>query len=322
MAAGRPPRPVVTIRRAGVASVGASWSGPSARRSAASSPPGRPGSSGRPGAVLFYCAAGILIALPERAYATARLGRIVLPGRGVPHRHGGAAGLAGTGVLAGPRRDAHRHGPLHGPDPQPASSRRGSRPSGTSSPPTAGRSTCSSWSPWPPSGACCSAGAAGSSSLAWSRWYVLCLADWVLVEDLGFLGGVGTDPNSMLPMALLFVAGYVAMVRVPVPPRCRHRGSSRAPAPQAPRAGAPAWWERASLSYASARPPPSPRWPSSSSAPPRWRRRGQRQRRPRPDRGPQRQPQHAGTPGAPLHADRPARPDRSASAASGATRWR
>ena len=34
---------------------------------------------------------------------------------------------------------------------------------------------------------------------------VLCLADWVLIEDLGFFGGVGTDPNSMIPMALLFV---------------------------------------------------------------------------------------------------------------------
>ena len=39
---------------------------------------------------------------------------------------------------------------------------------------------------------------------------VLCLADWVLVEDLGFFGGVGTDPNSMIPMALVFTGGYVA----------------------------------------------------------------------------------------------------------------
>ena len=38
---------------------------------------------GTPGAVLFYCAAGILIALPERAYATARLGRVVLALSGV-----------------------------------------------------------------------------------------------------------------------------------------------------------------------------------------------------------------------------------------------
>jgi cytochrome oxidase Cu insertion factor (SCO1/SenC/PrrC family) len=46
---------------------------------------------------------------------------------------------------------------------------------------------------------------------------VLCLADWVLVQDLGFMGGVGTDPNSMVPMALLLVAGFLAIVNVPVP---------------------------------------------------------------------------------------------------------
>src|SRR6202020_3149535 len=27
---------------------------------------------------------------------------------------------------------------------------------------------------------------------------LLCLADWVLIEDLGFFGGLGTDPNSMI----------------------------------------------------------------------------------------------------------------------------
>jgi len=46
---------------------------------------------------------------------------------------------------------------------------------------------------------------------------VVCLADWVLIEDFGFLGGVGTDPNSMIPMALVFTAGYLAITRVPVP---------------------------------------------------------------------------------------------------------
>src|SRR6202035_1010933 len=30
-------------------------------------------------------------------------------------------------------------------------------------------------------------------------------------------GGVGTDPNSMAPMALLWVSGYLALVKVPVP---------------------------------------------------------------------------------------------------------
>ncbi len=38
---------------------------------------------GAPGAVLFYCVAGALIALPERSWRTARLGRLVLDGMGV-----------------------------------------------------------------------------------------------------------------------------------------------------------------------------------------------------------------------------------------------
>jgi cytochrome oxidase Cu insertion factor (SCO1/SenC/PrrC family) len=45
----------------------------------------------------------------------------------------------------------------------------------------------------------------------------LCLADWVLIEDFGFFGGLGTDPNSMIPMALLAIAGYLAFVKAPAP---------------------------------------------------------------------------------------------------------
>ncbi len=44
---------------------------------------------------------------------------------------------------------------------------------------------------------------------------VFCLADWVLVEDLGFLGGLGTDPNSMIPLILLFTAGYLGLGPLP-----------------------------------------------------------------------------------------------------------
>jgi cytochrome oxidase Cu insertion factor (SCO1/SenC/PrrC family) len=40
---------------------------------------------------------------------------------------------------------------------------------------------------------------------------VFCLADWVLVEDLGILGGLGTDPNNMIPLILLFTAGYLGL---------------------------------------------------------------------------------------------------------------
>src|ERR1700759_3211431 len=39
-----------------------------------------------------------------------------------------------------------------------------------------------------------------------------CLAGWVVVSGLGFLGGLGTDPNSMIPLILLFSAGYLALV--------------------------------------------------------------------------------------------------------------
>ena len=44
-------------------------------------------------------------------------------------------------------------------------------------------------------------------------WFALvfCLADWLLVQDLGFLGGLGTDPNSMIPFILLFSSGYLAL---------------------------------------------------------------------------------------------------------------
>jgi cytochrome oxidase Cu insertion factor (SCO1/SenC/PrrC family) len=44
---------------------------------------------------------------------------------------------------------------------------------------------------------------------------LLCLADWVLIEDLGIFGGLGTDPNSMLPIGLILVAGYLALAPVP-----------------------------------------------------------------------------------------------------------
>ena len=63
---------------------------------------------------------------------------------------------------------------------------------------------------------------------------VLCLADWVLIEDLGFLGGLGTDPNSMIPMVLLATAGYLAVARAP----------AEAPAPASSPAAAASWRDR------------------------------------------------------------------------------
>ena len=37
---------------------------------------------------------------------------------------------------------------------------------------------------------------------------VFCLADWVLVQDFGVPGGLGTDPNSMVPWVILLWAGF------------------------------------------------------------------------------------------------------------------
>jgi cytochrome oxidase Cu insertion factor (SCO1/SenC/PrrC family) len=65
---------------------------------------------------------------------------------------------------------------------------------------------------------------------------VLCLADWVLIEDFGFLGGLGTDPNSMIPFALLAVSGYLALAPEPAPAAAPAPASEPAPvaAPASP----------------------------------------------------------------------------------------
>src|SRR6185437_3332420 len=46
---------------------------------------------------------------------------------------------------------------------------------------------------------------------------VISLLDWIFIEDFGFFGGLGTDPNSMIPMILLAVAGYLALTRPAAP---------------------------------------------------------------------------------------------------------
>src|SRR5262249_56194531 len=48
---------------------------------------------------------------------------------------------------------------------------------------------------------------------------VLCLADWVLIEDIGIFGGLGTDPNSMIPFILLAGSGYLALTPGTAPAR-------------------------------------------------------------------------------------------------------
>jgi cytochrome oxidase Cu insertion factor (SCO1/SenC/PrrC family) len=183
--------------------------------------PGQSWMFGLPGAVLFYCAAGALLALPEGSWSTARFGRWILramglfwvgmallqawPGRGFwqgqPNRHATAGAVT---IMA--RQMAAT--------PQPH--------------------LLSSW---------VAAFAKFDAAHGWGvNLFVvvalagigalfltvrprlvfvgvvagtfLCLADWVLVQDLGFMGGVGTDPNSMIPITVVFIAGYLALTRL------------------------------------------------------------------------------------------------------------
>jgi len=178
---------------------------------------------GTPGAVLLYCVAGALVALPERAWSTPRLGRVVLratglffvgmavlqawPGRGFWQ---GSARGTGAGTLTAMVRQMAQTS-----QPRPlASLVRGF-----------GRLDASHG--WAVNlivvallAAIGIAFCVASARVVRPAVYVavaLCVADWVLVQDFGFLGGVGTDPNSMAPMALVFVSGYLALTRVPVP---------------------------------------------------------------------------------------------------------
>jgi cytochrome oxidase Cu insertion factor (SCO1/SenC/PrrC family) len=204
---------------------------------------------GAPGAVLFYCIGGGLVALPERVFETPRLGRIML-------RLGGGF-LFGMAVLqAWPGRGSWqgRGGSLSGmvqtmaQTPQPrvlASTLRS----------FAAFDMAHGWAV----NLFVVVALAVTGALFFSLrrrlvlsgligLAVLCVADWALVEDLGVFGGTGTDPNSMLPMLLLFVGGSVAAFRLPA--------ATAAPAPDAFPVGVEAavsvenhWWDRISPAY-------------------------------------------------------------------------
>jgi cytochrome oxidase Cu insertion factor (SCO1/SenC/PrrC family) len=182
--------------------------------------PGLSWLTGAPGAVLLYVAAGALIALPEGAWRSPRLGRLLLAGLGLfflgmallqawPGRgfwQGTVAGQPGT--LAGMVQSM----------------------SGTPQPHFLS-SLVSGFGSFAASngfavnlvvvialaalGAIFLTGRTPLVKYAVAFGIVFCLAAWVLVQDLGFLGGLGTDPNSMIPMILLFSAGYLALAPAP-----------------------------------------------------------------------------------------------------------
>jgi hypothetical protein len=180
---------------------------------------------GAPGAAAFYCAAGALIALPRRSWKGPGPGQAVLAVMGVF--------FLGMAVLqAWPGRGFWQ----------------GTRPGGPGTLTGMVRSMAATPQPslsagWVSSFASFTAAhgfavnlfavialvATGAGLAAAGRvpgWLLRltvaatvagCLADWVLIEDFGFFGGLGTDPNSMVPMTLVVVAGYLALSRAPAP---------------------------------------------------------------------------------------------------------
>jgi cytochrome oxidase Cu insertion factor (SCO1/SenC/PrrC family) len=74
---------------------------------------------------------------------------------------------------------------------------------------------------------------------------VLGLADWFFIEDFGVFGGTGTDPNSMVPLLLLLVAGYLAIVRAPLAVGVPVEAVATDDGPTTRR-----WWEALDAGYA------------------------------------------------------------------------
>jgi cytochrome oxidase Cu insertion factor (SCO1/SenC/PrrC family) len=174
---------------------------------------------GAPGAVLIYCIAGGLVALPERAWSRASTGRIIL--RGVGLFFVGMAVLQawpGRGFWQGQPR-GHSAGTLVGmidsmsSTPQPAVLANWVHAFGSFN---AAHGFAVNFVAVASLAAIGVAFCLGRPRLIRAGVYlgcIFCLADWVLIEDFGFFGGLGTDPNSMIPLMLLFIAGYVALVR-------------------------------------------------------------------------------------------------------------
>src|SRR4249920_2604347 len=171
---------------------------------------------GAPGAVLIYCAAGGLIALPERVWHSPLLGRAVLAGTGLF--------LIGMAVLQAWPGRGFWQGVSHG---QPGTL--AGMTGGMAQTPQPGllSSWVSAFTRFDQAhgfavnlvavvalaliGAAFVSGRRRLVRPALIAFVVLCLADWVLIEDFGFFGGLGTDPNSMIPFALLAISGYLAL---------------------------------------------------------------------------------------------------------------
>jgi cytochrome oxidase Cu insertion factor (SCO1/SenC/PrrC family) len=180
---------------------------------------------GAPGAAAFYCAAGALIALPERAWAGPRLGRTILSA--------GGAFFVGMAVLQAWPGRGFWQGTLHG---QPGTLTGMVHDMATTPQPALLAGWVAGFASFTAAHgfavnlfavialAVIGAGLVAAATGRAPRWLnlatvaamiALCLADWVLIEDFGFFGGLGTDPNSMIPLLLVVLAGFLALAPAP-----------------------------------------------------------------------------------------------------------
>jgi cytochrome oxidase Cu insertion factor (SCO1/SenC/PrrC family) len=179
---------------------------------------------GAPGAVLLYVVAGALLALPERAWDGLRTGRLILALSG--------AFFLGMALLQAWPGRGFWQGTLHG---QPGSLASMIESMAGTAQPHPLEVLVSGFANFTVAhgfavnliavialaliGAAMAASALRTDArlalIAVTAATVFCLADWVIVEDLGFLGGLGTDPNNMIPLALLFAVGYLALAPQP-----------------------------------------------------------------------------------------------------------
>ncbi len=198
---------------------------------------------GAPGAVVFYCGAGLLIALPVRYWQSRNLGQQVLAALGLL--------LAAMAVLQAWPGRGFWQGRAHG-HPGALATMVNSM-SGTPQPHALAALVGDFASLDSAHGfavnlvAVVALGAVGAAFLSGRRQVVrpalilllvVCLADWVLIEDLGFFGGLGTDPNSMIPVALLAVGGYLALAPIPEAATVPEPSTAAGPATVAERAQA------------------------------------------------------------------------------------
>jgi cytochrome oxidase Cu insertion factor (SCO1/SenC/PrrC family) len=204
---------------------------------------------GAPGAVLIYCLAGGLIALPERVWRDAQLGQAILSGLGLflvamavlqawPGRgfwQGISRGQPGT--LAGMTRSMAQ-------TPQPGLLAGWVRAFTTFNEAHGFAVNLFVLVALALIGAAFLSGQRRLARPALIAFTALCLADWVLIEDFGFFGGLGTDPNSMIPFVLLAAAGYLALSPAPAP--AAETAAPPVPAADAASAGVPAagWRDR------------------------------------------------------------------------------